>query len=79
LHRKPVSAPLLAAILAGLAMLGPFSIDTYLPSFPAIERDFTITTLQQAEYRAILATSGFTLASITPTASPVSVIEARPS
>jgi DHA1 family bicyclomycin/chloramphenicol resistance-like MFS transporter len=46
LHRKPVSAPLLAAILAGLAMLGPFSIDTYLPSFPAIERDFTITTLQ---------------------------------
>lgn len=27
-------------------MLGPFSIDTYLPSFPAIERDFTITTLQ---------------------------------
>jgi hypothetical protein len=33
----------------------------------------------EAEYRAILATSGFTLASITPTASPVSVIEARPS
>lgn len=46
LHRKPISAPLLAAILAGLAMLGPFSIDTYLPSFPAIERDFTISTLQ---------------------------------
>lgn len=27
-------------------MLGPFSIDTYLPSFPAIERDFAISTLQ---------------------------------
>jgi DHA1 family bicyclomycin/chloramphenicol resistance-like MFS transporter len=46
LHRKPVSAPLLAAILAGLAMLGPFSIDTYLPSFPAIAGDFSITALQ---------------------------------
>lgn len=45
-HRKSVSAPLLAGILAGLAMLGPFSIDTYLPSFPAIERDFSISTLQ---------------------------------
>jgi DHA1 family bicyclomycin/chloramphenicol resistance-like MFS transporter len=37
---------LLAAILAGLAMLGPFSIDTYLPSFPAIARDFGVTTLE---------------------------------
>ncbi len=46
MHRKPVSAPLLAAILAGLAMLGPFSIDTYLPSFPAIAGDFSITALQ---------------------------------
>ena len=32
--------------LAGLAMLGPFSIDTFLPSFPAIQRDFAVTTLQ---------------------------------
>ena len=30
---------LLAATLAGLAMLGPFTIDTYLPSFPAIGRN----------------------------------------
>jgi DHA1 family bicyclomycin/chloramphenicol resistance-like MFS transporter len=27
----------LALMLAGLAMLGPFSVDTYLPAFPAIE------------------------------------------
>ncbi len=37
---------LLATLLAGLAMLGPFSIDTYLPSFPAIQRDLGINTLQ---------------------------------
>jgi DHA1 family bicyclomycin/chloramphenicol resistance-like MFS transporter len=37
---------LLAVTLAGLAMLGPFSIDTYLPSFPAISRDFGVTTLE---------------------------------
>jgi DHA1 family bicyclomycin/chloramphenicol resistance-like MFS transporter len=28
----------LAIMLAGLAMLGPFSVDTYLPAFPDIER-----------------------------------------
>lgn len=33
-------------MLAGLAMLGPFSVDTYLPSFPAIARDFAVTSLQ---------------------------------
>lgn len=38
--------PLLAVILASLAMLGPFTIDTYLPSFPAIARDFGVTTLE---------------------------------
>jgi MFS transporter, DHA1 family, multidrug resistance protein len=43
LHRKPISPPLLAAVLAGLAMLGPFSIDTYLPTFPAIGREFAVT------------------------------------
>jgi DHA1 family bicyclomycin/chloramphenicol resistance-like MFS transporter len=33
-------------MLAGLAMLGPFSIDTFLPSFPAIQRDFAVSTLE---------------------------------
>lgn len=32
----PASSPWLAALLAALAALGPFSIDTYLPAFPAI-------------------------------------------
>jgi MFS transporter, DHA1 family, multidrug resistance protein len=35
-----------AALLAGLSMLGPFSIDTYLPSFPFIERDFGISVIE---------------------------------
>ena len=29
-----------AALLASLAMLGPFAVDMYLPSFPAIGREF---------------------------------------
>jgi DHA1 family bicyclomycin/chloramphenicol resistance-like MFS transporter len=41
-----VSAPLLAATLAGLVMLGPLSVDTYLPSFPAIQREFAITPIE---------------------------------
>ncbi len=32
----------LTVMLAGLAMLGPFCIDTYLPSFAAIARDFDV-------------------------------------
>jgi DHA1 family bicyclomycin/chloramphenicol resistance-like MFS transporter len=34
---KPVHRLTLTLLLAGLATLGPFSIDTYLPSFPSIE------------------------------------------
>jgi len=41
-----VSAPLLAVTLAGLVMLGPLSVDTYLPSFPAIQREFAVTPLE---------------------------------
>ena len=37
---------LLALVLAGLAMVGPFSIDSYLPSFPAIARDFALTPIE---------------------------------
>lgn len=38
--RKPIPMPSkngLAILLAALAMLGPFSVDTYLPAFPNIE------------------------------------------
>lgn len=36
----------LALILAGLATLGPFSIDTYLPSFGAVAEHFGVTLVQ---------------------------------
>jgi len=36
----------LAIILAALSMLGPFSIDTYLPAFPDIERSLGATSLE---------------------------------
>jgi DHA1 family bicyclomycin/chloramphenicol resistance-like MFS transporter len=35
----------LTLLLAGLAMLGPFSTDTYLPSFPAIAARFSVEPL----------------------------------
>jgi DHA1 family bicyclomycin/chloramphenicol resistance-like MFS transporter len=36
-HIGKIDRRLLAILLAGLAMLGPFSVDTYLPAFPNIE------------------------------------------
>jgi DHA1 family bicyclomycin/chloramphenicol resistance-like MFS transporter len=35
-----------ALLMAALAALGPFSVDTYFPSFPAIARHFQVTPLQ---------------------------------
>ena len=40
MQRLTAGPGFLAAVLAGLAMLGPFTIDTYLPSFPAIAAEF---------------------------------------
>ena len=34
-----------AALLASLAMLGPFSIDMYLPAFPAIVQDLRVSPI----------------------------------
>src|SRR5687767_15878421 len=36
----------LATLLAALAMIGPFAVDTYLPSFPAIQSDLTVSTVE---------------------------------
>ncbi len=48
-----------ALMLAGLAMLGPFSIVTYLPSFPEMERTFNVTPLQmQLTVSVYMATFG---------------------
>lgn len=46
-HGKKIYLTIIAALLA---MLGPFTIDTYLPSFPSIEAEFTVN-------RAILSQS----------------------
>jgi DHA1 family bicyclomycin/chloramphenicol resistance-like MFS transporter len=36
----------IAALLAALAMVSPFSIDTFYPSFPAMAQEFSLTTWQ---------------------------------
>lgn len=36
----------LAILLASLSMLGPFSVDTYLPAFPNIEATLGATSLE---------------------------------
>jgi DHA1 family bicyclomycin/chloramphenicol resistance-like MFS transporter len=45
-HMKVLSAAALATILAALSMLGPFSIDAYLPAFPNIQSSLHATPLQ---------------------------------
>ncbi len=43
--RERVGAWRLAILLAALAMLGPFSVDAYLPAFPDIARDLQVAPL----------------------------------
>jgi DHA1 family bicyclomycin/chloramphenicol resistance-like MFS transporter len=43
---RPPAPALLAIMLAGLSMLGPFSIDTYLPAFPNIEATLHASSIQ---------------------------------
>jgi MFS transporter, DHA1 family, multidrug resistance protein len=40
-----LSKNMLALLLAGLAMLGPFSVDTYLPAFPDIQNSLNTSLL----------------------------------
>jgi len=53
----------LTVMLAGLAMLGPFCIDTYLPSFAAISRDFGVPAVyvQQTLSAYLLCFAGMML------------------
>ncbi|NOT16586.1 MAG: multidrug effflux MFS transporter [Sulfuriferula sp.] len=44
--QHPPHRTTLALLLAGLSTLGPFSIDTYMPSFPAIQASLQATPLQ---------------------------------
>lgn len=58
----PVTVPALALILAALAMIGPFTIDTYLPSFPFIGADLQATPAQMQQTLSLYL---FTLALMT--------------
>ena len=46
LNRPPLSHTALAILLAALAMLGPFSVDTYLPAFPQIQASLHASELE---------------------------------
>jgi DHA1 family bicyclomycin/chloramphenicol resistance-like MFS transporter len=45
-HMAPLGATALAVMLAGLSMLGPFAVDTYLPAFPAIQASLGASALE---------------------------------
>ena len=45
-HMAPLSRGALALMLAGLSMLGPLSIDTYLPAFGAIQGSLQASPLE---------------------------------
>lgn len=45
-HKKPLPRIALAFVLASLSMLGPFSIDAYLPAFPEIQATLHATSLE---------------------------------
>jgi DHA1 family bicyclomycin/chloramphenicol resistance-like MFS transporter len=53
----------LTFLLAGLSMIGAFSIDTFLPSFPSIAREYSISMamVQQTLSVYLLAFSGMSL------------------
>ena len=46
MQSPPASAGALALLLAALAMIGPFSVDTYLPAFPSIATTLSATSMQ---------------------------------
>lgn len=62
-HMKPMTATALAVVLASLAMLGPFSIDAYLPAFPYIQSSLGASQIevQQSLTFYMLAFAGMVL------------------
>jgi DHA1 family bicyclomycin/chloramphenicol resistance-like MFS transporter len=62
-HRRPLTAAALAVMLAALSMIGPFSIDAYLPAFPNIQTTLNATPLevQQSLTFYMLAFAGMVL------------------
>jgi DHA1 family bicyclomycin/chloramphenicol resistance-like MFS transporter len=55
-----VNTKTLTLLLAGLAMIGPFATDTYLPSFPAIAAQFEVTAAMVQQTLSIYL-AGFAL------------------
>lgn len=62
-HRRPLGPAALATMLAALSMIGPFSIDAYLPAFPNIQSTLHATSLevQQSLTFYMLAFAGMVL------------------
>jgi MFS transporter, DHA1 family, multidrug resistance protein len=60
---RKLSMGALATLLAGLSMLGPFSIDAYLPAFPNIQADLAASPIevQQTLSAYMLAFAGMVL------------------
>ena len=57
---RTASATTLAMLLAALAMIGPFSVDTYLPAFPNIQATLDATPIQvQQTLTAYMFAFGF--------------------
>jgi DHA1 family bicyclomycin/chloramphenicol resistance-like MFS transporter len=62
-HKAMLGTAALATLLAGLSMLGPFSIDTYLPAFPNIQATLGASAIevQQTLTAYMLAFAGMVL------------------
>jgi DHA1 family bicyclomycin/chloramphenicol resistance-like MFS transporter len=62
-HKAVLGTTALAVMLAGLSMLGPFSIDTYLPAFPNIQANLNASAIevQQTLTAYMLAFAGMVL------------------
>ena len=62
-HMAVLGTTALAGMLAGLSMLGPFSIDTYLPAFPNIQASLNASAIevQQTLTVYMLAFAGMVL------------------
>ena len=62
-QRPMLSNWALAALLAGMSMLGPFSVDAYLPAFPQIQATLHATPIevQQTLSAYMLAFAGMVL------------------
>lgn len=68
--RSPVHAGvLLTAVLAGMAMLGPFSIDTPFPAFAIMRHDFGVGVEQM---QLVVSAYMFAFAAMTPFHGPLS-------